>query len=300
MSLRLYNIQNIARAAIRSSSQINTSPVTCLKPISPKIIISRTSRLKFHTLTPILNEAKSKLKISKPDDLAKPLKQLPPLEPISPLQPLLRENIYTVPNILTATRIISAPAVGYFLVNQQSGIAMSIFVYSCITDFVDGYIARKFNMKSIIGSILDPMADKLLMTICTISLSYVSIMPFYLACLIIGRDVMLSFMAVYYRYVTLPQPKTFKRLIDISIPTVTVHPNLLSKVNTALQMVYIGSLVLQPGLEAIILNELVNPFHTFLHGFELLVATTTFLSGCTYIFSKNAVRLVKPAMHSKK
>ena len=82
-------------------------------------------------------------------------------------------------------------------------------------------------MKSIIGSILDPMADKLLMTICTVSLSYISSMPLYLPCLIIGRDVLLSFMAIYYRYVTLPPPKTFKRLINISIPTVSVHPNFI-------------------------------------------------------------------------
>lgn len=288
MSLRLCNYHGIIRSMTSARSTI------CFRPLVFRNIIPslKNTKLQFHTFSRIRNE-NHKIKISQPESLPKPPRQLPPLEPISPLQPLLRENIYTIPNILTATRILTAPAIGYFLVNQQSGLAISIFVYSCITDFVDGYIARKYNMKSIIGSILDPMADKLLMTICTVSLSYISVMPLYLACLIIGRDVMLSFMAVYYRYVTLPTPKTFKRLINISIPTVTVHPNLLSKVNTGLQMVYIGSLVLQPALESIMIESWIEPFHSGLYGFELLVATTTFLSGCTYIFSKKAIRSIK-------
>lgn len=292
MSLQLYKCQGIIRSMVYARSMI------CIRPgfsLPPRQIINSfsSSKLQFHTSSRILHEAK-KAKLTEPEKLPKPSKPLPPLEPISsPLQPLLRENIYTIPNILTATRIITAPAIGYFLVNQQTGIAMSIFVYSCVTDFIDGYIARKYNMKSIIGSILDPMADKLLMTICTVSLSYISTMPLYLACLIIGRDVMLSFIAFYYRYVTLPPPKTFKRLINISIPTVSIHPNLLSKVNTGLQMVYIGSLVLQPAIESVMAGSWVEPFHSGLYGFELLVATTTFLSGCMYIFSKKAIKPVR-------
>lgn len=292
MSLRLYNYQGIIRSIVYARS---TNCIRSGFSLPPRHITNsfNSSKIQFHTSSRILYETK-KTKLSDLEKSPKPSsKPLPPLEPISPLQPLLRENIYTIPNILTATRIITAPAVGYFLINQQAGLAMSIFVYSCVTDFIDGYIARKYNMKSIIGSILDPMADKLLMTICTVSLSYISSMPLYLACLIIGRDALLSFMAIYYRYVTLPPPKTFKRLINISIPTVSVHPNLLSKVNTGLQMVYIGSLVLQPAIESIMAENWIESFHSGLYGFELLVATTTFLSGCTYIFSKKAIKPVR-------
>lgn len=292
MSLRLYNYQGIFRSIVHARSTICKRSGLKLPPKSLVTPLSH-SKVQFHTFSRILNVSK-KTNLDDQEELPKPSsKPLPPLEPVSPLQPLLRENIYTIPNMLTTTRIITAPAIGYFLVSQQSGLAMSIFVYSCVTDFIDGYIARKYNMKSIIGSILDPMADKLLMTICTLSLSYISSMPLYLACLIIGRDVLLSFMAFYYRYVTLPPPKTFKRLVNISIPTVSVHPNLLSKVNTGLQMIYIGSLVLQPAIESIMAENWIEPFHSGLYGFELLVATTTFLSGCTYIFSKKAIKLVR-------
>lgn len=292
MSLRLYNYQGIFKSIVHARSTIYKGPSLKLPARALATPLSH-SKIQFHTFSRILNVIK-KTNLDDQEKLTKPTsKPLPPLEPLSPLQPLLRENIYTIPNMLTATRIITAPAIGYFLINQQSGLAISIFVYSCVTDFVDGYIARKYNMKSIIGSILDPMADKLLMTICTLSLSYISSMPLYLACLIIGRDVLLSFMAFYYRYVTLPPPKTFKRLINISIPTVSVHPNLLSKVNTGLQMIYIGSLVLQPAIESIMAENWIEPFHSGLYGFELLVATTTFLSGCTYIFSKKAIKPVR-------
>lgn len=213
----------------------------------------------------------------------------------SEVNPVFKDNIYTIPNLLTATRIITAPFIGYFIVNHNSVMAISIFIYSCITDFVDGFIARKFNQKSVLGSILDPIADKFLMTICTISMAYIHSIPTYLATLIIGRDIILSLMSLYYRYSTLPVPKTFKRYINISIPTVSLHPNMLSKVNTAFQMIYLGSLVLKPGIESILPSvEYITNFNLFLSGFEILVACTTLSSGLTYIFSKKAFKLIQP------
>lgn len=204
------------------------------------------------------------------------------------------ENIYTIPNALTVTRLISAPVVGYLLVAQKPYLAMSAFIYSCLTDFIDGYIARKYNMKSVIGSILDPMADKLLMTVCTACLTYTHDMPTYLGSFIIGRDVMLSIMAFYYRYITLPSPKTFRRYFDLSLPSASVHPNMLSKVNTALQMVYIGTLVVKPYLLSFLIDDnYTQAFDICLHLFEIVVASTTILSGASYIVSSKAIKMVK-------
>lgn len=171
--------------------------------------------------------------------------------------------------------------------------AIGIFAYSCITDLLDGYIARRFNMQSKVGSIIDPMADKLLMTVCTVSLWYSQIMPSYLAFLIIGRDVMLSFMGFYYRYISLPPPKTLKRYLDLSIVSVTVHPNMLSKVNTALQMIYIGGLVLQPGIANFLAAEHISWLATGIEYFGMVVATTTFFSGAHYVTSKKAIEFIK-------
>lgn len=203
------------------------------------------------------------------------------------------ENIYTLPNYLTLSRIVLSPLVGYLIVKQQSSWAIGLFGYCCVTDFVDGYLARKWNMKSAFGSIIDPMADKLMMTICTLSLCYAGHVPTYLASLIIVRDLLLSLMAIYYRYVTLDSPKTFKRYADISIPSATVRPNTISKVNTFFQMIYLGVLVLQPGIEGVLTEEsLIRNFHLFLKGMEVVVASTTFISGCTYLFSKDAIRVI--------
>ena len=63
----------------------------------------------------------------------------------------------------------------------------------------------------------------------------------WLAVLIIGRDVGLGFAAIYYRYISLPPPKTFARYWDFSLPSAEVHPTTISKYNTALQLALIGS-----------------------------------------------------------
>lgn len=75
------------------------------------------------------------------------------------------ENIYTVPNILTFSRLVAAPLIGYFLVHDYHGAALSLFAYASVTDLIDGYIARRYNLQTVVGTIIDPMADKLLMTI---------------------------------------------------------------------------------------------------------------------------------------
>lgn len=198
--------------------------------------------------------------------------------------------MYTIPNILTMTRIIATPGIGYFIATGQSTAAISIFLYSCVSDAVDGYIARRYNMKSVLGSILDPAADKFLMTVCTVALGVKHIMPWYVAAIIIGRDVMLSFTAFYLRYKSLPVPKTLARFFDMSIVTHTVHPNLLGKVNTALQMFYIGGLVLLPGFNYLIGSEVLSEVFDW---FGILVATTTFASGASYVFSKNVVKVLR-------
>ncbi|CAN3355465.1 cardiolipin synthase (CMP-forming) [Diutina catenulata] len=199
-----------------------------------------------------------------------------------------RGGLCTVPNVLTMTRIATAPVVGYFIVKGQTDWAAGLFTYSCITDLVDGWIARRFNQKSVVGSIIDPLADKLLMTVCTLSLAYTSAIPGLVATAIIGRDVMLSFMAFYYRYKSLPH-KSVKEFLDIQgTPTITVLPNMLGKVNTALQMFYIGGLVIKPVLQPFV--DLTMAFDVY----GVVVALTTVASGCSYVFGKHAFKYIKP------
>lgn len=142
-------------------------------------------------------------------------------------------------------------------------------------------------MKSVVGSIVDPLADKFLMTICTLSLAYVHSIPPILASIIIGRDVILSFMSFYYRFKSLTPPRTLNKFVSIGqYPTISVHPNFLGKLNTALQMLYIGSLVYRPLLESVV-ND------AAFEGLGLIVGATTLMSGANYIFNKNSWKYVK-------
>lgn len=89
----------------------------------------------------------------------------------------VHENIYTVPNILTFSRLLAAPAVGYLLVHNHHTAALSLFAYAGITDLVDGYIARRYNLQTVVGTIIDPAADKLLMTVSVVCLALNGWMP---------------------------------------------------------------------------------------------------------------------------
>lgn len=84
--------------------------------------------------------------------------------------------------------------------------AFGAFVLASVTDFVDGWVARKYNMQTRLGSLLDPLADKVLMTTVTATLATTPLMPAYLAVLIIGRDLMLSTAVAVFRYRTIPEP----------------------------------------------------------------------------------------------
>lgn len=206
------------------------------------------------------------------------------------------ENIYTLPNFLTATRLVAAPFVGYFILKHQINYALPLFIYSCVTDFLDGYLARKYNLKSIVGSIIDPMADKLLMIITSGALAYSNYdFPMYLAVLILGKDIFMGLSAIYIRYKTLPAPKTFIRYWDFSIPSVKVFPTTISKWNTGFQMLYITLAIFKPvvdGSGIFDANTLTLCSQMFEY-YGYFVGTTTVLGGASYLWKKDAIKILK-------
>jgi len=139
-------------------------------------------------------------------------------------------------------------------------------------------------MKTVLGTILDPAADKILMTTLTVTLAMKGMLPVPLAVIILGRDVLLSISAFYFRYISLPAPKTFSRYWDFSIPSAEVRPTTISKVNTALQLVLMGSSTISP----LLAMDVVYPLQML----QLTVAATTIWSGFSYVFSKDAVKFV--------
>ena len=164
--------------------------------------------------------------------------------PFLPFRPLVKhfstvkkkENIFTLPNGLTVFRIACSPLIGHFIITQQCEAALISLIVAGATDVLDGWIARRYNLKTFLGSALDPMADKILMTVLVVSLTKTGALSLPLGSLIIARDLFLIGGTAYYRYTSLPEPKTVKRYFDLSLPSAEVRPPLISKVNTFLQL----------------------------------------------------------------
>ena len=97
-------------------------------------------------------------------------------------------RVKTVPNILTLIRILLLPFIVVLIVKGKFYFALFLFVISAITDFLDGYIARKFKSITSLGMLLDPVADKLLTSSTLISLAYVKLCDPYSVIAIVGRE----------------------------------------------------------------------------------------------------------------
>lgn len=125
-----------------------------------------------------------------------------------------------LPNLLTLLRLVLVPVMGYFAWSGRYAIALPIFLVAALTDLADGYIARRFNLVSKLGALLDPVADKLNMFVATVLLAWQSRIPIWLAVAIIGRDVVIVAGAIAYR---------------IARGRLDIKPTRLSKVNTAIE-----------------------------------------------------------------
>jgi CDP-diacylglycerol--glycerol-3-phosphate 3-phosphatidyltransferase len=100
-----------------------------------------------------------------------------------------------VPNYLTLARILAIPALVAVMLTHFQGrdlVATAIFVFASITDWLDGYLARKKGLVTVMGQLLDPTADKLLITSAIICLVALARVPAWAAVVIIGRELAVS------------------------------------------------------------------------------------------------------------
>ncbi|PWW74037.1 hypothetical protein C7212DRAFT_299535 [Tuber magnatum] len=132
------------------------------------------------------------------------------------------------------------------------------------------------------------MADKTLMTILTVALAMKGLLPVWLAGIILGRDIGLAISAIYFRWISLPPPKTMARYWDFSLPSAEVCPTTISKLNTALQLGLIGACMAHP-----FMTTIVPDWDVALRAMQYTVATTTVWSGLSYVYSKDAVKILK-------
>jgi len=105
-------------------------------------------------------------------------------------QPWLQQ-LRTVPNMLSALRLVLVPVFLYMLLNDHGLVAITILAVSSITDFLDGYLARRYHQVTRLGQLLDPAADRLYIFSTLVAFSIQGVIPWWLALLVIGRDFML-------------------------------------------------------------------------------------------------------------
>ena len=109
----------------------------------------------------------------------------------------MRSKFLTIPTLLTWARIVAIPlVVGVFYLpidrSLQNLIATVVFVLSAVTDWFDGYLARKLNQSSSFGAFLDPVADKLLVCASLLALLHLNRVDMFVALIIVGREIAIS------------------------------------------------------------------------------------------------------------
>jgi len=197
------------------------------------------------------------------------------------------ENVFTIPNALCIIRIGMTPFIANMIVQSQYGPAIGLLVVAGITDVLDGWIARVYpGQSSVMGSFLDPLADKILVGTLFLSLTYNSLIPVPLTALIVGRDAILIASGFFIRYQSLDPPRTLGRYFNVSLPTAQLAPTFISKINTLLQLTVVGGTLLSTVVSSVDL-------HPYLHVLWYTTGATTVASAVWYCFAKDTVKLLR-------
>ncbi|WP_372433613.1 CDP-alcohol phosphatidyltransferase family protein [Hoyosella rhizosphaerae] len=110
------------------------------------------------------------------------------------------DRIFTVPNVLSLMRLAGVPIfLVLLLVYELDGWALIILVFSGISDWLDGKLARLLNQTSKLGAILDPLADRLYMFVIPIAFAWRDFIPWWVVAILIGRDAILACMVPFVR-----------------------------------------------------------------------------------------------------
>ena len=96
-----------------------------------------------------------------------------------------------IPNLITAFRFLLVPPVVLSLLNDRFGTALILFFIAGFSDALDGYLAKRNNWTSRIGALMDPLADKLLLVSCFVTLGWLGWIPVWLVALVVLRDLVI-------------------------------------------------------------------------------------------------------------
>ena len=149
-----------------------------------------------------------------------------------PARPASRrlELSLNLPNLITLARLFSVPLAIWLILNQRHGAAFWVFIAAGVSDALDGYIAKRFDRRTRLGALLDPVADKALLTGVYLTLAVAGHLPGWLVFLVVLRDLLIVL--------------GFLRLRGTAAPR-QLAPLYISKINTLVQSVLIGFVLAQ-------------------------------------------------------
>src|ERR1700736_2636540 len=129
-----------------------------------------------------------------------------------------------LPNIICLVRIALVWPIVVALNEGQFLIALALFMVAGLSDGLDGYLAKRFNWTSDLGKLLDPMADKLLLVTVFVESAWLGLVPWWLTAAVVARDVLIGLGALTFR---------------LWFGALHGRPTLISKINTAAQLLYV-------------------------------------------------------------
>jgi cardiolipin synthase len=173
-----------------------------------------------------------------------------------------------LPNIICLIRIlliwptIDALSAGHYWT------ALVLVAIAAVSDGLDGWLAKRFNWTSQLGKFLDPLADKMLLVALFLAATWMNLLPWWLAAMVVARDVMIGFGALVYR---------------MRYGPLQGRPTIISKINTGMQLAV--------ALAAILGAATGFPTREIVTALALFTFVTTILSGADYLtmFTRRAL-----------
>jgi cardiolipin synthase (CMP-forming) len=169
--------------------------------------------------------------------------------------------VFTLPNLLTASRLILAPIVAWRLLEHDVEGAFWLFVIAAITDLLDGNLARWLNQRSVLGAWLDPIADKVMLLTTLTMLALTGLLPLWLLYVVVVRDLVILAGAEAYRRLT---------------GKLDVRPTLSGKVATFMEFVLVSWVLADVALDL--------GLHGSIEPLALLTALAVGGSGVRYVW----------------
>ena len=137
---------------------------------------------------------------------------------------MTRSKLFSsLPNLITVGRLFLVPLIIEFIVDRRWTEVFGLFLVAGVSDAVDGFLAKRFDLRSELGAYLDPIADKALLVSIYIALALAGVLPNWLAIIVVSRDIMIVGAVL------------IAAVLDKPIP---IRPLLVSKVNTTLQIAF--------------------------------------------------------------